>query len=74
MYHLVVISLALVAVMTIIGLGFLLPNSLRIWRELRRSEPDRKRIVRLNRINIWVAGIRGLMQIAIILVMAKYVS
>ena len=27
MYHLVVISLALVAVMTIIGLGFLLPNS-----------------------------------------------
>jgi len=74
MYQLVVISLALVAAMTIIGLGFLLPNSLRIWGELRRPEPDRERIVRLNRINIWLAGIQGLMQIAIILVMAKYVS
>jgi uncharacterized membrane protein len=74
MYHLVVISLALVAVMTIMGLGFLLPNSLRIWRELRRPEPDRERIVRINRINIWLAGMQGLLQIAIILVMAKYVS
>jgi len=51
-----------------------LPNSVRIWRELRRPEPDRERIVRLNRINIWLAGMQGLMQIAIILVMAKYVS
>ena len=74
MYHLVVISLALVAVMTVMGLGFLLPNSLRIWRELRRPEPDRERIVRINRINIWLAGTQGLLQIAIILVMAKYVS
>ena len=74
MYHLVVISLALVAVMTVTGLGFLLPNSLRIWRELRRPEPDRERIVRINQINIWLAGMQGLLQIAIILVMAKYVS
>jgi hypothetical protein len=69
-----VISLAMVAVMTVVGLGFLLPNSLRIWRELRRPEPDCERIVHLNRINIWLAGMQGLMQIAIILVMAKYVS
>ena len=74
MYHLVVISLVLVAVMTVMGLGFLLPNSLRIWRELRRPEPDRGRVVRLNRINIWLAGMQGLLQIVIILVMAKYVS
>ena len=74
MYYLVVISLAMVAVMTVMGLGFLLPNSVRIWRELRRPEPDRERIVHLNRINIWLAGMQGLMQIAIILVMAKYVS
>jgi hypothetical protein len=43
-------------------------------RKLRRHEPDRERIVRLNRINIWLAGMQGLMQIAIILVIAKYVS
>ncbi len=74
MYQLVVVSLALVAVMTVVGLGFLLPNSLRIWKELRRPEPDRDWIVHINRINIWLAGTQGVLQIAIILVMAKYVS
>jgi uncharacterized membrane protein len=74
LYQLVVMSLALVAVMTVMGLGFLLPNSFRIWNELRRPSPDRERIVRINRINIWLAGSQGVLQIAIILVMAKYVS
>jgi uncharacterized membrane protein len=73
-YPLVIVSLALVAVMTVMGLGFLLPNSLRIWKELRQSTPDRERIVRINRINIWLAGSQGVLQVAIILVMAKYVS
>jgi hypothetical protein len=69
-----VISLVLVGVMTVMGLRFLLPNSLRIWNELRQPKPDRERIVRINRINIWLAGTQGVLQIAIILVMAKYVS
>lgn len=74
MYNLVLMSLGLVAVMTVMGLGFLLPNSLRIWMELRRPEPNLDRIVRINRINIWLAGTQGVLQITIILVMAKYVS
>lgn len=74
MYRLTVISLALVAMMTVTGLGFLLPNSLRIWWELRRPEPNRERIVRINGINIWLAGIQGLLQVAIIFAMANYVS
>src|SRR5271166_1777171 len=36
MYRLTLVSLALVAVMTVQGLGLLLPNSLRIWSELHR--------------------------------------
>ena len=74
MHQLVVVSLALVVVMTILGLGFLLPNSIRIWRELRRREPDRDRIMRINRINIWLAGSQGVLQIVIILVMARFVT
>lgn len=74
MFGMVVISLTLVGAMTIMGIGFLLPNTLRIWAELRRPEPNRERIVRINRINIWLAGTQGVLQIAIILVMAKYVS
>jgi hypothetical protein len=50
------------------------PKTLSVLALLRRPEPDRERIVRINRINIWLAGMQGLLQIAIILVMAKYVS
>ena len=74
MFHLTLISVALIVVMTVIGLGFLLPNSLRIWWELRQPESNRERIVRINGINIWLAGTQDLLQIAIILVMAKHVS
>jgi uncharacterized membrane protein len=72
-HSLVVISLVLVTIMTILGLGFLLPNSLRIWCELRQPEPDRDRIVRINRINIRLAGAQGVLQVAIILAMAHFV-
>jgi hypothetical protein len=54
-------------------MGLLVPNSLRIWTELR-PEPNRERIVRINRISIWLAGTQGVLQIAITVVMAKYVS
>jgi uncharacterized membrane protein len=73
-YHLVVIALVLVTVMTILGLGFLLPNNLRIWFELRRPEPDFERIVRINRVNIRLAGAQGVLQVVIILVMASFVT
>jgi uncharacterized membrane protein len=69
----ILVALALVTVMAVVGLGFLLPNSLRIWFELRRAEPDRQRIVRLNRINIWLAGGQGVMQVAMFVVMARLV-
>jgi uncharacterized membrane protein len=74
MFGMVVVSLALVALMTVMGIGLLLPNSLRIWVELRRPEPNRERIVRINRFNIWLAGTQGVLPVALILVMAKYVS
>ena len=66
------VALALVGVMTVIGLGFLLPNNLRIWFELHKPEPDRERVVRLNRYNIWLSGGQGVMQLAMILIMAHF--
>ena len=32
---------------------------------LQKPAPDRERIVRINRINIWLAGSQGVMQVAI---------
>ena len=69
----VIFALALVLVMTLIGLGILLPNSFRIWRELGRAAPNRERIIRLNGINLRFAGLQGLMQVTVILVMAHFV-
>ena len=71
-YFWAVVALALVGVMTVVGLGFLLPNSLRIWFELHKPEADRERVVRLNRYNIWLSGGQGLMQLAMILIMAHF--
>jgi uncharacterized membrane protein len=69
----IVAALTLVTLMTIVGLGIMLPNNLRIWMELRAPEPDRSFVIRLNRINIRVAAAQGLMQVAIVVVMSHFV-
>ena len=71
-YFWAMVALGLVAVMTLVGLGFLLPNSLRIWFELHKAETDRDRVVRLNRYNIWLSGAQGIMQLGMILIMAHF--
>jgi len=66
-------ALVLITLMTIMGVCIILPNSLRIWFELHKPEPDRDLIIRLNRNNILNAAIQGTMQILIIVVMAHLV-
>ena len=68
----IVAALVLVTLMTIIGLGLLLPNSLRIWFELQKPEPNRELIVGLNRFNLTASGAQGVMQVAIIVVMSHF--
>ncbi len=66
----VFVALAIITILTVQGLGILLPNNLRIYRELQRPQPDIARAVRINRTNLMLSGVQGLFQIAIILVMA----
>jgi hypothetical protein len=70
----IVAALTLITLMTILGLGIMLPNSLRIWLELQKPEPDRALITGLNRYNIINAGAQGVMQVAIVVVMAHLVT
>lgn len=72
MYSWSLVSLGLVLIMTVIGLAVLLPNNVRIWMELRRPSPDRERISRINRVNIWLTGAQGVMQVLMILIMAHF--
>ncbi len=69
----VIAALVVIGLLTVQGFGFLLPNSLRTYRELHRPQPDLERIFRLNRFNNQLAGTQGVLQVAIILVMAHLV-
>lgn len=69
----VVGALVLITLMTILGIGIMTPNALRIWLELRKPEPNREMMSRLNRYNMLNAAVQGTMQIAIIIVMAHLV-
>jgi uncharacterized membrane protein len=67
----IIAALVLITLMTILGLGIMTPNSVRIWLELQKPEPDRALITGLNRYNIINAAVQGVMQITIIVVMAR---
>lgn len=67
-------ALLLVTLMTIQGLGYLLPTNLRVCFELQKAEPDGAKIRRLMSGYFYAVAAQGLMQVAIIVIMAKFVS
>jgi hypothetical protein len=67
----IIAALVLITLMTILGLGIMTPNSVRIWLELQKPEPNRALITGLNRYNIINAAVQGVMQVAIVIVMAR---
>lgn len=66
----IVASLVIVAILTIQGFGILLPNEIRILRQLLSDKPDIEKIGKLGMRNARLGGIQGVMQLSIILVMA----
>jgi hypothetical protein len=73
-YGWVLAALVIIAILTVQGLGLLLPTNLRVYLELRKPEPDRERIGRLLKSYVYLVGFQGLMQVAMIVVMAKFVT
>lgn len=61
----------LAALMTLDGVGLLLPTNLRIYFELRKAQPDFARVSRLTGFYVRLTMIQGLMQVGIIVIMAK---
>jgi len=70
----IVAALVLVTLMTIQGIGYLLPTSLRICLELQKAQPDGAWIGRVMSRFYYVVASQGVMQVAIIVVMAKLVT
>ena len=54
------------------GLGYLLPTNLRIFFEIQKPRPDGEKIGRWMRTYVRVVGVQGVMQVAIIVVMARF--
>jgi len=67
-------ALALVAAMTINGLGYLLPTNLRVCLELRKPKPDLVKIGRMTSYFYVAIAAQGTMQILTIIIMARFVS
>ena len=70
----VLAALIIVTILTVQGLGVLTPFNLMVFFELRKPEPDLARIGRLMRIYFYTMASQGLMQVAIILIMARFVT
>ena len=64
--------LIIVVAMLIQGLGILLPTNLRVYYELRKSEPDTARIQRLMRRYVKVVATQAILQFVIIFIMAYF--
>jgi hypothetical protein len=73
-FYWVIAALAIVTVLTVQGMGVLLPTNLRIYFELQKPEPDAERIARRMYFFTRAVGLQGVMQVAIIVVMARFAT
>jgi hypothetical protein len=67
-------ALGIVTVLTVQGFAILLPANLLVYFELRKPAPDGGRIGRLMRRYVYAVAFQGVMQVAIIVVMARFVT
>ena len=70
----VIAALAIVTVLTVQGLGYLLPTNLKLYFEISKDAPDHEKIKRWMRTYVRVVAVQGTMQIAIIVVMARFAT
>lgn len=70
----VIAALAIVTVLTVQGLGYLLPANLRLYFEIQKPQPDMQKIGRWMKTYLRVVAVQGTMQVAIIVVMARFAT
>ena len=68
----IIAALGLVTLLTISGLGLLLPTQIRVYREMCKDEPDRGRIARLSGSYFYIIALQGIMQVAMVAIMARF--
>jgi hypothetical protein len=66
------VVLFIVVAMIVQGLGILLPTNIRIYFELRKTEPNMSRVQRLMKRYVKVVAIQAVLQFVIIFIMAEF--
>jgi len=67
-------ALAIVVVLTIQGLGILLPTNLLVYFEVQKPQVDDAKVARWMRRYVFAVASQGVMQVAIIVIMSRYVT
>jgi hypothetical protein len=67
----IIAAVVIVVILSIQGFGIIMPTEVRIFLELRKKQPNREKIIRLGMRNVKLAGSQGILQIALIFVMAN---
>jgi hypothetical protein len=70
----VIAALTIVSVLTVQGLGYLLPMNLRLYFEIMKPAPDPDKLGRWMRTYVRVVAVQGIMQVLIIVVMARFAT
>jgi hypothetical protein len=73
-YWWVFAALAITGILTVQGLAVLLPANLLVYFEMHKPTPDSIRIGRLMRRYVYAVASQGVMQVGIIVVMARFVT
>ena len=70
----VVAALGIVTVLTIQGLGYLLPTNLKLYFEMQKPQPDYAKLAGWMKTYVRIVAVQGAMQVAIIVVMARFAT
>ncbi|MDI1343228.1 MAG: hypothetical protein PSV22_03885 [Pseudolabrys sp.] len=70
----VIAALSIVTVLTIQGLGYLLPTNLKLYFEILKERPDQDKIKGWMRTYVRVVALQGCLQVAIVVVMARFAT
>lgn len=73
-FYWVAAALAILAVLTVQGLGILTPINILVFLEMQKAQPDAEKIGRWMKTYVRVVAIQGTMQVAMIVIMARFGS
>jgi hypothetical protein len=73
-FYWVAAALSILAVLTVQGLAILLPTNFKVYREMQKPQPDFARVGYLMKWYVRVVAIQGVMQVAMIVIMARFGS